>query len=219
MKCNEANYTKGRGNKKVEYIVVHYTGNKNDTAKNNCKYFAKNKVNASAHYFVDSKEWCNSVPEEDMAWHCGAKTYKHPHCRNNNSIGIELCTNYNDNFYFEEDTITNAIELVAILMHKYNVPLDKVVRHYDVTGKKCPLPLIDEQKWQAFKILLKREVNNMSEVKQIKSKVKIEGKVKEVECINYNGKNYYHLSTIINLLKFTGLDYDSNTKTTIIKGE
>ena len=29
------------------------------------------------------------VEDQNIAWHCGASSYKHPECRNANSIGIE----------------------------------------------------------------------------------------------------------------------------------
>lgn len=48
------------GNKRplsnIKYIVIHYTGNKGDTAQNNLDYFANgNTRQAGAHFFVDKK--------------------------------------------------------------------------------------------------------------------------------------------------------------------
>ncbi len=37
--------------KKTRYIVVHYTSNRGDTAKNNADYFVREKIKASAHFF------------------------------------------------------------------------------------------------------------------------------------------------------------------------
>lgn len=48
-RCNHANY--GRKRKKTRYIVVHYTSNRGDTAKNNADYFVREKIKASAHFF------------------------------------------------------------------------------------------------------------------------------------------------------------------------
>mgnify|MGYP003378182642 CR=1 FL=1 len=79
--ANSKNYKQGRS-KQPEYIVVHYTANKGDTAKNNADYFAREDVGASANYFVDENEIWASVPEDCAAWHCGAKKYRHPACRN-----------------------------------------------------------------------------------------------------------------------------------------
>ena len=43
-----------RNRKDVKYIVIHYTGNSNDTAKNNADYYATGNTRlAGAHFFVD----------------------------------------------------------------------------------------------------------------------------------------------------------------------
>ena len=89
--CNAANY--GGKREVTRFIVIHYTSNQGDTAKNNADYFAREEVGASAHFFVDETEIWSSVPEDCVAWHCGAKTYRHPDCRNANSIGVEICMN------------------------------------------------------------------------------------------------------------------------------
>ncbi|MCM1245971.1 MAG: N-acetylmuramoyl-L-alanine amidase, partial [Roseburia sp.] len=45
-----------RNRKNVYYIVIHYTGNKKDTAKNNAVYFATSNTRpAGAHFFVDKQ--------------------------------------------------------------------------------------------------------------------------------------------------------------------
>ena len=73
---NSGNYQKGRS-QAIQYIVIHYTSNKGDTAKNNADYFAREVTKTSAHYFVDENSVWQSVLDTDTAWHCGAKTYKH----------------------------------------------------------------------------------------------------------------------------------------------
>ena len=83
--CAPENYTRGR-KEPVRYLVIHYTANDGDTARGNAAYFAReNGGHTSAHYFVDEKEVWQSVKEGDTAHHCGAKSYRHPHCRNHNS--------------------------------------------------------------------------------------------------------------------------------------
>ncbi|MGL6221483.1 MAG: N-acetylmuramoyl-L-alanine amidase, partial [Lacrimispora sphenoides] len=57
---------------------------------------------------------------------------------NQNSIGIEMCVrnscgNLADtsrDWYFEDATVQKAIELTKELMAKYNIPVDRVVRHH-----------------------------------------------------------------------------------------
>lgn len=148
------NFTNANNTGRVKYIVVHYTANNGDTAANNIKYFQSAYRGASAHYFVDEKEIWRSVADKDVAWHVGAKSYKHAYCRNTNSIGIEMCSRKNSKgqYYIKTDTINNTAELTRDLMKKYNVPVERVIRHYDVTGKMCPEPFVrDTKEWQDFK--------------------------------------------------------------------
>ena len=147
---HSGNYAAGRSGP-VEYIVIHYTSNQGDTAKNNADYFAREKVGASAHYFCDENEIWQSVKDMDTAWHCGAKTYRHPECRNANSVGVEICMN-DKSGVVRQGSIETAAELVRYLMQRYGVPVDRVIRHYDVTGKYCPGPMVDDPAlWAAFK--------------------------------------------------------------------
>ena len=151
---------------RIKYIVIHYTGALGD-AKANCNYFAGGNRNASAHYFVgyDGAIW-QSVEDKNIAWHCGAKSYKHAECRNANSIGIEMCVRKKStasmgatdkDWYFEDATVEAAAELTRYLMDKYNVPASHVIRHYDVTGKICPNPYVyntTAHTWEEFKQLI-----------------------------------------------------------------
>lgn len=146
---------------RIKYIVIHYVGADGD-ADANCKYYASKYIGASAHYFVGfhGDVW-QSVEDKDIAWHCGAKSYKHPECRNSNSIGIELCVkNKGDksaesqDWYFEEATVQAAAELTKELMQKYGVTAENILRHYDVTGKICPNPFVynhTQFTWKTFK--------------------------------------------------------------------
>ncbi len=152
----KTNFRKVSG-KNNKYLVIHYVGSTGG-AEANCKYFQNEYRGASAHYFVGHKgEVWQCVEDADEAWHCGGKTYKHPYCRNSNSIGIELCCKKKNNgtWYFEEETIKAASELTKELMAKYNIPVSNVIRHYDVTGKMCPEPYVrDTSAWSTFKASL-----------------------------------------------------------------
>lgn len=154
--CNRANYGGVRG--KNKYIVVHYTAGNGDTARDNGIYFQRNEVGASAHWFVDETMAVASVPEQFIAWHCGSAAYVHPDCRNENSIGVELCSrrHQDGSYYFLPQTVGNAAALVRELMKKYGVPPERVIRHYDVTGKKCPAPFLDAGQWKEFRKMLQR---------------------------------------------------------------
>ena len=151
--CNKANYGAGR-KEPVRYVVLHYTGNNGDTAKNNAIYFARESPGVSAHYFTDEYDtvW-RSVEDRDTAWHCGAKSYRHPHCRNANSVGVEMCSRKDGTgrFYIKERTVANAVRITVYLMKKHNIPPENILRHFDVTGKICPEPFVsDVALWEAF---------------------------------------------------------------------
>ena len=153
MPCNPANYGGLRGSA-VNYLVVHYTAGRNDTAMNNGAYFAREAVGASAHYFVDEYAVVRSVPEDRVAWHCGGVDYRHPDCRNGNSIGVEICCKYeNGVYYFAPAALERAQALLRLLMEKYEIPAEHVLRHYDVTGKLCPAPFVGKgySAWETFK--------------------------------------------------------------------
>ena len=148
--CHRSNYTQGR-REGIAYLVVHYTGNDGDTARANCTYFAGEHRNASAHYFVDEDGAWQSVQDGDTAWHCGAASYRHPICRNANSIGVELCSRKMAGEYgFAALTYANGVALLRQLRAVYQLPKGRVLRHYDVTGKRCPAPLVEELRWQSF---------------------------------------------------------------------
>lgn len=152
--CNKANYRAGR-TQPVRYIVMHYTANNGDTARNNCDYYHRvGGLQASAHYFVDEYGAMQSVREGDTAWHCGARAYWHPECRNGNSIGIEMCSRKraDGSYYILPETVANAAALAREIMQRYGIDTDHVLRHYDVTGKRCPMPWVDDPaQWTAFK--------------------------------------------------------------------
>ena len=162
-------------NKQNKYIVIHYVG-ATGGAEANCKYFQKEYRGASAHYFVGhAGEVWQCVEDKNIAWHCGATRYKHAACRNDNSIGIEMCCrkNFSNNtWYFEEETINSTIGLVKELMAKYNIPASNVIRHYDVTGKRCPEPYVrNTAAWNTFKASLTTNISASGYVVRITADV------------------------------------------------
>lgn len=153
--CHPDNYRKGR-KQAVKYLVIHYVGAKGD-AMNNAKYYGTTPgTKASAHYFVGhgpSPEIWASVAEWDTAWHVGAKRYTHLDCRNENAIGVELCCHQNaaGTWYFDPETVDMAVELCRDIVARYGITKDRVLRHYDVTGKICPAPFVnDPGAWDDF---------------------------------------------------------------------
>ena len=208
---HSSNFTMSR-KQKIQFLVIHYTANNGDTAWGNCNYFKSSNRNASAHYFVDENEVWQSVEDDNTAWHCGSNgKYYHNKCRNYNAIGIELCSEKDSKgkFYFNKETVANAINLVKYLMKKYNIPIENVVRHYDVTHKNCPAPFVnDVNEWNNFKDKLK-EVDYMI----VNRNYSYNGKVKSFKVINENGENFIRVRDLADLLN-KNITYDESTKIT-----
>lgn len=125
------------GNAGRDYIVIHYTGNQTDTAQANANYFRYVNRDASAHYFVDDNEVVEVVAPENTAWAVGVDYGGElfGKCNNRNSISIEMCST---DGRITEQTLANTVELTKKLMDRYGIPIDRVVRHYDVCNKRCP---------------------------------------------------------------------------------
>lgn len=157
--ANKQNYGGARALNTIRYLVFHYTGNDGDSDESNGKYFHNHIVKASAHYFVDDDSVTQSVPDNYIAYSVGGKCQSSHHplykvCTNSNSISIEMCDCFKNGVVeITDKTIENAIELGKMLMKKYNIPIDRVIRHYDVNGKACPNcnGLLNNANWNAFK--------------------------------------------------------------------
>lgn len=199
---------------RIKYIVVHYTGNNGDTALANTNYF-KSYRGASAHYFVDESNIYQSIEDKDIAWHCGAKSYAHHECRNHNSIGVEMCSfvNSKGNYDFKAKTVENAVWLIKELMKRYNIPIENVIRHYDVTKKLCPEPYVRNVKtWENFKNKLIETTPVIEEDDEMVEKitVKINGKDYKADRILKEGKNYLCIRDLEQAGFAVG--YDNKTK-------
>lgn len=178
---SKVNKTKGRNGNTIKYIVIHYVGAEG-SAKNNCEYFYDTFREASAHYFIGHEgEIWQCVNDEDTAWHCGDYYYGGPggkfygKCTNYNSLGIELCVKKEDNkWIYSQKTLDNTLQLVQKLMKQYSIEATNVIRHYDVSGKRCPENFIDETNWKLLHNKLttfnSTELNNIAVVKYMDSK-------------------------------------------------
>ena len=91
--------------------------------------------------------------------------YKGTGATNYNSIGIEMCQEVISgkqiiDWPIHENTIEQTLLLTKQLMDKYNIPIENVIRHFDVSGKLCPAPWRGSAgsttwpKWNEFKTRL-----------------------------------------------------------------
>lgn len=161
--ANSKNFL-NKSSRDVKYIVMHYTGNTDDTASANAKYFKNNAVGSSAHFFVDEKNIYQTVELRDVAYHCGTtKGYKTA-CRNANSFGIEMTTA--GNYKVSEQTQINSAYLCAELCKMIGITSSTVdtyiLRHYDVgkNNKLCPKQYVtNPTEWKQFKLWVRNILN------------------------------------------------------------
>ena len=154
---------------RVTKIAVHYVGNPGSSAVGNRNYFnslaSTHSTYASSHYIVGlSGEIIQCVPESEIAY-CTNQA-------NSYSISIENCHPKADG-KFTEATEKSLMELCAHLCSKYKLdPMKDIIRHYDVTGKHCPLYWVTHpEDFTEFKKRVKAYMENggidMNELKKL----------------------------------------------------
>ena len=115
-------------------IAVHYVGNPNTSALANRNYFENCKdihKYVSSNYIVGLRgEVICCVPDEEIAY-CTNQA-------NSYSVSIEVCHPKSDGV-FADCTYVSLCELCSMLLKKYKLTVDDLIRHYDVTQKQCPL--------------------------------------------------------------------------------
>ena len=144
IRAKSLSYGPVRPYKNVKAIVIHYTGISNDTAINECNYFAhSNTRQAGAHIFVDRAGGiCKSVPLSRPAWSVGilftrangaAKYWGE--LNNYNTVSIEMCDcAKHDPSKAQIKAIKKAIKYIRRRCKNAT----KLVRHWDICGKVCP---------------------------------------------------------------------------------
>ena len=156
------------GGNTVYYIVVHYTGCY-APAKNFCLSQMNNDLGGSAHDFVDDNEWYCAIDHNNCAWAVGDdEGYgRFPNgITNSNSLNIEMCC-CNANLDVSDTTAKNTAEIVAYYMKLYNVPIERVKRHYDASYKSCPRdmsPAVSDgnSRWGVFLSWVQKAYNGES---------------------------------------------------------
>lgn len=136
-------------------LVIHWTANesKGANAVANRNYFNNPTTEASAHYIVDDRQIIRCLPENEMGYHVGAKSYK-PNALtqlstypNNCTIGIEMCVNIDGDFH---EMYQKTLELVADILKRYGWGVNHLWRHFDITGKNCPAYFVSDDYARKF---------------------------------------------------------------------
>jgi len=206
------NTTANKTNAK-KYIVIHETDNFNKGANANAHARAqfKGNLSTSVHFYCGSDGVYQAAELSKCCWAVG-KTYKAIRpimdATNYNTINIEICVNEDGDYNVARQ---NAIELTKYLMAQENIPVERVIRHYDAKGKYCPRKMMDnEALWASFKDALVEKVVQSNGTSFL---IKVD-KVKKGDVLNirkepnanatktgslaYNDKNIYTIVEVSN---------------------
>ena len=131
----------------VNGVVIHYVGNPATSAEANRNYFAslsngQENTFASSHFVVGlGGEVIQCIPLTEIAYASND--------RNGDTVSIEVC-HPDETGEFSEVTYERVVEITAWLCHTFELkPETEVIRHYDVTGKLCPLYYVEHpEAWE-----------------------------------------------------------------------
>ena len=147
-----------------QFIVVHYLG---VDGQNPDLYCVDGEWGFGGHFNIywNGDIYMAADPSKATVWQCGGGRQGYDPgsgtffgiCTNFNSIGIECSVHYDGTWWFTQETQESLVWLVSYLMDMYGVPIDHVIRHWDVTGKHCPAPYVENTgyktnwTWDQFK--------------------------------------------------------------------
>ena len=143
--------------KKVTGVVLHYVGNPGSTAQANRNYFnslagGELETYASSHFIVGLEgEVIQCVPLTEIAYASNS--------RNGDTVSIEVC-HPDETGEYSPAARRRVIELTAWLCREFRLePEEDVIRHYDVTGKLCPLYYVEHpDAWAALLSAIAEEI-------------------------------------------------------------
>lgn len=133
----------------INGVVIHYVGNPATTAAANRNYFASlatgtENTYASSHFIVGLEgEVIQCIPLTEIAYASRD--------RNSDTVAIEVC-HPDAGGEFSAVTYDRVVELTAWLCAQFDLDAETdVLRHYDVTEKRCPLYYVEHpEAWDAF---------------------------------------------------------------------
>ncbi|CAF1017212.1 unnamed protein product [Rotaria sordida] len=140
----------------VKWITIHNTANK-ATAINEASYLNTRRDNQyiSFHYVVDNVHALQLLPDNTNGWHAGDGNGE----GNKASIGIEIAQSTNDNIAIRNASIENGARLAARLLKRFNFGVDRLRKHQDWSGKRCPHDILDRYGWTNFVNLVQQKMN------------------------------------------------------------
>ena len=141
----QINGTGRRGEKldAVNSIVIHYVGNPGTTAQQNHDYYDQPDTTVSSHFLIGlDGEIIQCVPIDEKS--------SASNDRNSDTLSIEVC-HPDATGQFTQASYDSLVKLTAWLCDHCHIGRDQVIRHYDITGKLCPLYFVENPAaWEQF---------------------------------------------------------------------
>lgn len=132
---------------KPEYVTLHDTANQ-ASAENEIAYMIRNDLEVSFHIAVDEKEAIQGLPLNRNSWSCGDKVSGNG---NRKGISVEICRPTHEDRTLYNQAEENAVYVAARLLYKYGLGIDRLKKHQDWSGKKCPNVILTENRWEGIK--------------------------------------------------------------------
>lgn len=134
----------------IKYIVLHFTAGANSKkgSANTCRNVWL-KREASADFAVDDETILQINPDlkNYYCWSVGDGKGAYG-ITNTNSVSIEMCSTLqagtspnvpnHSGWSISQKVLDKTADLVRYLMKEFNIPKERVVRHYDASRKSCP---------------------------------------------------------------------------------
>ncbi|MBU6428839.1 MAG: N-acetylmuramoyl-L-alanine amidase, partial [Cyanobacteria bacterium REEB65] len=149
---------------RIDTLIIHDTESPGiSKAATIAKFFADPRSGVAAHYIIGKAgEIVQCVHEADAADHAGLSIFRGREHVNNFSIGIELVNAQTGTDPFTDAQYASLSRLVAYLVAKYAIPLDRIVGHHDVSLhpqlKRDPASNFD---WERFLVGVTTDLSTM----------------------------------------------------------
>ena len=163
-------------------LTIHNNANPTSTARNERVWLTNpsNNRTASYHIAIDERGAIEVLPLTEVGWHAGDGSGSAS--GNRTSIGIEICESGN-----YEKTLTNAVSLIAKMLHERGWDTTRLRRHYDWSGKNCPRLMNVDGKWSGWVTFVARVKAELATLKGAEMVSKSETYVEVT--VRVNGKD------------------------------
>ena len=170
------NYTfYGTKKRRIQAIVIHYTGMRTLQSAVERLLYSKDKV--SSHYVISRNgKILQLVKDNNIAWHAGISNWFNFKNLNKNSIGIELENKGHQHGYqnFTNKQIMQLMKILRILKRKFKIRNINIIGHSDIApsrkkdpGEKFPWNKLHKNQLAIWHSLNEKFISNFRSKKLI----------------------------------------------------